>query len=292
MQMKNRTGVLLSLGALLLLAGTAGAQTLGTSARQLTKGSLKLLAYYQGTQDQVLNFNVVGGGSCASGNNISFACSQSGDVEAKGSGGQGLLKVVYQPWESLQYYAVWGAGDYTLRVPSTTLVNTLKGDTAGMTYGAGVKAVLMADTQFSPAIAADLSLMYSRYKFNRRTPSAGVVSAPIMINQALGLTQYQVAIEASHIFTLIDAQDKNEAKDAGLTLVQTGVKLEPYGGVKWTRIQADLHDLQDGSHSGGMQDTISPFVGLRVPAFAHETFFAEASFVNGTQYAGGLEVRF
>ena len=57
-------------------------------------------------------------------------------------------------------------------------------------------------------------------------------------------------------------------------------------------IQADLNDLQAGSRAGGQQDAISPFVGVRLPLYGHEGLFAEASFVHGTQYAGGLEIRF
>mgnify|MGYP001586760875 CR=1 FL=1 len=268
------------------------AQSLATSARQLPKGSLKLLTYYQGTKDQVLNFTVANQGTCAAGG-VAFACGQTGDVEGNGNGGMGVVKVLYQPWESFQYYGLFGAGNYSLRVPYNTVMNTLTGDNPGMMWGAGVKSVLVADTQFSPAIAIDAGLAQSRYKFNRRFPGGGAgVAANNNINQALTMSQYQVALEISHVFTLTDAEDKRDQKESGLSLLSSGLKLEPYGGVKWTRIRSDLHDLQDGSHAGGKQDTVSPFAGLRVPVYEHEAFFAEGSFVNGTQYAAGLEVRF
>jgi len=281
------------MGALLLLEGSVEAQNLNTSARQLPQGSLKVSAYYQGEQDQALNFNVNNSGSCSSPNgSVGFGCDQSGSVEAKGHGGQGLVKMVYQPWDSFQYYAVGGLGSYSLNVPSTTITNQLTGDTPGWILGAGVKAVLAADTQFTPAIAVDASLTHSQYAFNRRFPGGGSPTQNNDVNQQLGLWQYQVAIEASHLFTIVDAVTKQEQKETGLALVNPSIKLEPYGGVKWTRTQADLHDLQDGSHAGGQQDTISPFVGLRIPAYDHEAFFAEASFVDGYVYSGGMEIRF
>lgn len=288
-------GVLLSLGALLFFTGDAAAQALATTARQLPKGSLKLLAYYQGTKDQVLNFNLASVGSCATGGAVPFACGQGGgDVEGKGSGGMGVMKAVYQPWESFQYYALFGAGDYALRVPFNNTTTTLSGDNPGIMWGAGLKAVILPDTDVSPAVSVDLGLSQSRYKFNRRHPTVGATSANI--NQALTLNQYQVALVVSHLFVLKDAVDKREAADMAKNgfapLSLNGVKLEPYGGVKWVRIQADLHDLQDGSHAGGRQDTISPMAGLRIPVYEREALFAEASFVNGTQYAAGLEIRF
>ena len=75
-------------------------------------------------------------------------------------------------------------------------------------------------------------------------------------------------------------------------LLPQGFKIEPYFGLKWTRIQSDLKDFQTGSHAGGQEDAASPFVGVRLPVYDHESLFAEADFVNGYQYAGGLEIRF
>ena len=116
------------------------------------------------------------------------------------------------------------------------------------------------------------------------------------IDQRLDLMQYQVAVEASHVFTLQDADakaDEKEAEMAGLAaLTGQGFKLEPYGGVKWVRIQSDLKDLSDGSHTGGQQDTVTPFLGLRIPFSKNEGLFAEAQFVGGYAYAGGMELRF
>ncbi len=299
MEAESKQGVLCLMGALLLLAVSAGAQqTLGATARQLPQGSLKFMAYYQGEQAQTLNFNIANSGNCTSSNGVGFGCGQSGDTEAKGSGGQMMFKMLYQPWESFQYYVVGGLGDYQLNLASNTLTNQLTGDTPGWTFGGGLRAVILPDTDYSPAIAADVSAVRSQYKFNRIYPGGGGPTQNTSINENLGMTQYQVAVVASHLFTIVDAMDAAEAKEmenakngfAPLRL--NGVKLEPYGGVKWTRIQTDLHDLQNGSHAGGQKDTISPFAGLRIPAYEHEAFFVEASFVDGYVYSGGMEIRF
>lgn len=255
----------------------AAAQLVGTTARQASSGSLKLLVYYQGVADQSINFSINGAGTCTAAppsGGVSFACGQSGDVEAKGSGGAGLVKVVWQPWERFQYYAHFGAGDYSLSVPSTTISNLLTGDSRGLIYGTGIKASVVPDTIVTPAIALDLSLTQSNYNFNRRFPG-GTPGVSGNIDQRLILMTYQFAVEASHLFTLDEHW-----------------KLEPYGGIKWTRVEADLKDLVDGAHAGGKQDTASPFLGLRVPAGGHEAFFAEASFVDGYHYGAGLELRF
>lgn len=280
--------------AALFLAGPASAQLLGTTARQLPKGSLKILTYYQGVQEQALNFNIVGSRVCTAAppsGGVTFACGQGGDVEVKGDGGAAMLKVVYQPWESLQYYAAFGVGDYSLSVPSNTITNRMTGDRPGTLMTAGLKAVLYPDTQFTPAIAFDASISRSSYKFNRTFPG-GTPGVKGNIDQRLELMRYQFAVETSHTFTLKDADEKADEKDSGISLKNAGIKLEPYGGVKWARVQSDLKDLIDGSHSGGKQDSVSPFLGVRIPFSKNEGLFAEASFVDGYQYGAGLEVRF
>lgn len=262
---------------ILFAAFPAAAQISGLTARQSSKGSLKFLAYYQGVADQNLNFSVSNSGVCSAAPptvGVSFPCNSSGDVETKGSGGAGMLKLAWQAAERFALYAHVGTGDYSIKVPSTTAENTLSGDKLGIIYGAGLKASVVPDTIVNQAIALDLSITRSHYNFNRITPggTAGINSG---FSQALDLTTYQVAVETSHLFEI----DKNW-------------KLEPYGGVKWTRVQADLKDLAGGGHAGGQKDTGTPFVGLRVPAEDRIAFFSEASFIDGLHYGGGLELRF
>lgn len=261
----------------LVFVSSAASQPLATSARQLPPGSLKLLTYYQGVQDQTIRFAVRGTGGCvtAAPSSINFGCDTAGDIDAEGHGGMGVVKLVWQPWDSLQYYGSFGVGDYTLRVPSTTLVNALTGDNPGLSGTVGIKWVFYPDTVVTPALALDASITRTRYTFNRIYPG-GVPGQDQRVNQSLDLWQYQVAVETSHLFT-----------------IEEKYKLEPYGGLKWIRTRSDLLDRQTGSHAGGQLDTVTPFVGLRIPAFEHEAFFAEASqFLEGYQYAAGLELRF
>ena len=236
--------------ALACLASSAGAQVLATTARQASSGSLKILGYYQGVQNQTLNFNTNDSGTCSANGapGVTFACGQGGTTAAKGTGGAGMMKIVWQPWERLQYYAMYGVGSYSLSVPSTTVTNVLTGDAVGQIYGAGLKASIVPDTIVAadgfptPAIALDLSMAQSLYNFNRRFPG-GTPGASSSISQRLTLMTYQFAVEASHLFN-VDEQ----------------FKLEPYGGIKWTRVQSDLKDLGDGSHAGGQTDTVTPFL--------------------------------
>lgn len=267
-------------GVLASAASAGHAHILGTSARQATSGSLKFLAYYQGVQDQTLRFTVNDSGSCSTSNGVTFSCGQSGDIDAKGSGGSAAFKVLWQPWERFQYYGMFSAGDYSLRVPSATITNLMTGDTRGFTYGFGVKASIVPDTIVAtdglptPAIALDLSILRSLYDFNRRFPG-GTPGASNNINQRLELMTYQFALESSHQFVF----DEH-------------FKLEPYGGMKWTRVQSDLKDLVDGSHAGGQKDVVTPFLGFRAATGEHEALFAEASFIDGYHYGAGLELRF
>ncbi|MBI4377284.1 MAG: hypothetical protein HY549_12655 [Elusimicrobia bacterium] len=266
--------VLLWMGVL-VAAVPASAQILATSARQLSKGSLKILGYYQGVKGQVHTFSINGAGSCttASGS-VSFPCDQAGDVEAKGSGGGAVVKILGQPFEGGQYYGLLGVGGYSLRVPSTTITNTLSGDSPGLTAGFGAKATIIPDTIVTPAVAFDFSVTYSQYKFNRRFPGGSGLDH--RINQRLRFWQYQVALESSHLF--VDAF--------------SGWDIEPYGGVKYFFTESYLKDYQDGSRAGGKRHMASPFLGFKVPMWDQEGLFAEASFVDGYQFGAGLEIRF
>lgn len=263
--------------ALVFAAFPAAAQLLGTTARQSSKGSLKFLAYYQGVAGQDLNFSVGNSGVCTAAppnGGVAFPCNSSGDSEAKGSGGAGMFKLTWQAAERFELYAQVGTGDYSIKVPSTTVENTLTGDKLGLMFGAGLKASIVPDTIVNPAIALDLNITRSHYNFNRITPG-GTPGINSGFSQSLDLMTYQVAVETSHLFAI----DENW-------------KLEPYGGVKWTRVQTDLKDLAGGGHAGGQKDTGTPFLGLRVPAEDRIAFFGEASFFDGLHYGGGLELRF
>lgn len=283
-------GALLSLSVVFAVVGAANGQILATSARQLSEGSLRIETFYQGTQGQTVRFNVGNAGNCTAQGGLSFGCANSSQVDAKGNGGMGVMKVTYQPWESFQYYGSVGVGDFALSVPSATVNNTLTGDNPGIMATFGMKAVIEPDTDYTPAVAIDASLSNTRYWFNREEAGPEAGGGPTGINQVLELWQYQVAVEASHVFKISDNGGAPIDQQHPISL--SNFVLEPYGGVKWQRTQSDLHDLQAGSHAGGQYDLVTPFLGLRIPAYAHETFFAEATFVGGYQYAGGMEIRF
>ncbi|MEK7656513.1 MAG: hypothetical protein AAB412_02035 [Elusimicrobiota bacterium] len=267
---------LCALAVLLGMSGSAWAQALGTSSAQLKPGSWKALVYYQGVRDQALGFAMTGSGVCiaSAASSVSFPCGSTGETKAEGSGGAVLLKLIFQPHEGFQYYLSAGAGDYSLRVASVSVVNSLTGDRPGFLYGAGVKAVLMADTLTAPGVALDANLSWQRYYFNELQP--GRTAAQTQIDQRLDLMQTQVAVEAGHLF-----------KPLGWS-----VGVEPYGGLKWVRSQAWLKDLGGGGRVGGMKDAVTPFLGVELPIYEKEGLFAEVSFLGGIQYAAGLNIRF
>jgi hypothetical protein len=109
---------LLSLSVFFLPVGSVSAAVLG-SPRQLSAGAWSLSAFYEGVQEKELNFTLANDGRCQSKNaTMSFPCTGAGNVEGKADGGAAMMKVTYQPYEALQYYAAFGAGDYTLAVSS------------------------------------------------------------------------------------------------------------------------------------------------------------------------------
>ncbi|MFA5111723.1 MAG: autotransporter outer membrane beta-barrel domain-containing protein [Desulfobaccales bacterium] len=263
-------------------------------------GAWKAVFFYQGTRDQDLTFSVADAANCVANGAFAptFPCGGSSDVDAEGNGGAGIFKLIYQPYERLQYYVSGGAGNYSLKIPTTGGIKTLTADRPGALYGAGFRAVLMPEVAVKlgkhhmeldaqgqkseleplrlmrPALTVDAGAGWQRYNFNELRPVDAAADG--QIDQRLDLWQLQLALEASQSIQFADSD----------------LVLEPYGGVKWLRNRADLKDLRSGEHRGGTKDSISPFVGLNVPVGKKEGIFAEASFVNGIQYGAGLNIRF
>ncbi len=255
-----------SLAVVLFFSGLASAQVLASSARQLEPGSWKLIPYYQGTYRQDLKFSVASSGVCVGGNPAGpFGCNTSGDVKVHASGGLGMVKLLAQPWDHVQYWVVGGLGSTSLDIPGSAVATSKRG---GFAVGGGATAVIVPDTLVSPAVALDLSYFSQRYALDALGPTP--------INQRLDLHQLQVALEIAHRFEIADPK----------------FGLEPYGGVKWLRTHAVLTDNQTGGQVGGQQDTFSPFAGLQIGIWDHESLFVESSFVNGVQYAAGAHIRF
>lgn len=255
-----------SLAVVLFFSGVASAQVLASSGRQLEPGAWKLIPYYQGTYRQDLKFSIASSGVCVGGNPANaFACNTSGDVKVHASGGLGLVKLLAQPWDHVQYWVAGGLGSASLNIPGSAVATSKEG---GWAFFGGATAVIVPDTMVTPSVSLDLSYGLQRYALDAIGPSA--------IDQRLDLHQLQAALVAAHRFEFSNPR----------------FVLEPYGGVKWLRTQAVLTDNQTGGQSGGHQDTFTPFAGLQFPVWDHETLFIEASFVNGVQYAAGAHIRF
>lgn len=261
---------LLSLGVVFLFIAPARANLVG-SPRQMSEKTWDVQAFYQGVQAQHLNFALAGDGTCANRTGaVTFPCGGTGNVKGGGNGGAAILKLSYQPYESMQYYAAFGAGDYSLKVNSLSLT----GERPGQLYQFGVKAILFPDTVAAPGLAADLSFGWQKYWFNEARPARDSLEG--QIDQRLDIMQTQLAVETGHLFKKKDWR----------------VGVEPYGGVKWVRMQAWLKDRQGGGRAGGIKDALAPFLGVNLQIYEKETLFAEASFVNGWQYGAGISIRF
>lgn len=256
-----------SLAVVLFFSGLASAQTLANSGRQLEPGTWKLIPFYQGTYRQDLKFSIASGGVCAGGGatNPTFGCASSGDVKVQASGNLGMVKLLAQPWDHVQYWIAGGLGSTSLSIPGTAVATSKRG---GFAVGGGATAVIVPDTVVTPSVSLDLSYFSQRYRLD--------AIGPTPIDQRLDLHQLQAALLLAHRFELTNPK----------------FAFEPYGGVKWLRTQSVLTDNQTGGQAGGHQDTFTPLAGLQVPVFEHETLFVEASFVNGVQYAAGAHIRF
>lgn len=274
MNLRVRWG-LCALSAVIFFVGKSHAEPLGSSARQLPARSLKLTGYYRGIQAQNLTFSVGGSGTCntAGASPVAFPCDSTGKVPAEGSGQAAVAKVLWQPFDNVQYYLTLGTGRYSLHVASLTTVTSLTGDTPGWIYGLGTRALLFPESIASAAIAVDASATWEKYSFNRSQPQPRATL--VNVKERLELMKLQLAIEASRRFEFDGRW-----------------KVEPYGGLKWLRTQAWLKDLDSGDRFGGIQDAVSPFLGVNLPWSDNESLWGEASFVKGYEYAAGMAIRF
>lgn len=277
MNLRVRWG-LCALSAVIFFVGKSHAEPLGASARQLPARSLKLTGYYRGVQSQDLTFSVGGSGACSTPAGgvlpaVPFACDSVGKVPAEGSGQAAVGKVLWQPYDNVQYYLTLGTGRYSLHVASLTSVTSLTGDTPGWIYGFGTRALIFPESIASTALAVDASATWEKYSFNRSQPQT--TAARVNVKERLDLMKLQLALEASRRF------------DFGGRW-----KAEPYGGLKWVRTQAWLKDLDSGDRFGGIEDAVSPFLGINLPWSDNESLWGEASFLKGYEYATGLAIRF
>lgn len=264
-----------ALSAVIFFAGKSHAEPLGASARQLPARSLKLTGYYRGVQSQDLTFSVGGGGSCSTAGSspVAFPCDTVGKTPAEGSGQAAVAKVLWQPYDNVQYYATLGTGKYSLRLSSLTTTTTLTGDRPGWIYGLGARGLVFPESIASAAIAVDASATWEKYWFNRSAPQPR--ASLTNVKDRLDLMRLQLAVEASRRFEFGGRW-----------------KAEPYGGLKWVRTQAWLKDLDSGDRFGGISDAATPFLGLSLPWSDNENLWGEASFVKGYEYAAGLAVKF
>ncbi len=258
---------LVSLLAILLSGASSQAQTIASSARHMEQGSWRLSVYHQGAINEDLEFDVGSSGTCSSPNApvATFACGSTGTVTAEGDSEAGIAKLTFQPYERMQYYIAGGVGNYRLK--ASTL--SARGDNLGTIMGGGFKALIMSESLVTPAIALDAGFSFERYILNRS--NGGLAT----IDERLELFRTQIAVEGSKRFEIDD-----------------NITLEPYGGLKWLRTRAVIKDLIVGDRQSGVQNTLTPFVGLSLPLFKSEGFFVEADFVNGIHYAAGLTVGF
>ncbi len=277
MNFRLRWGIA-ALSAVIFFVGKSHAEPLGASARQLPARSLKLTGYYRGVQGQDLTFSVGGSGACSTPAGgalpaVPFTCDSTGQVPAEGSGQAAVAKLMWQPYDNVQYYLTLGTGRYSLHVASLTSVTSLTGDKPGWIYGIGGKALIFPESIASTALAVDASATWEKYWFNRSQPQAR--AALTNVKDRLDLMKLQLALEASRRFEFGGRW-----------------KAEPYGGLKWVRTQAWLKDLDTGDRFGGIEDAVSPFLGLSLPFSDNESLWGEASFVGGYEYAAGLAVKF
>lgn len=243
-----------ALALLMLAAPPLAAQTFIGSARQGPEGSWSATPFYRQVEDQKLVFGVPGAPGT--------------DTEVPGNvdGGWSGLKLGSQPFDNVQYFVTAAGGRYGLDVASVTVTNALRGDRVGWELGAGAKAVLVPETPVTPAVALTLALSRTAVEFNAMR-QAGTLQA---VEQRLTLDRFEAALAGSKRFG----------------------KIEPYGGLVWSKVRSKLKDLAAGGRNGADRDQTRVVLGTRVAVFAQEALVVEARIAGGLTWQAGWEVRF
>lgn len=240
----------------------ADAEVMMATARQNSEKSLILTPFYQETFEQKFLLEVLGSGA-AKWTGGTYSSQSEYKLKGKQRRGTFFVKLTGQPWENLQYYGAVGVGSSSIEIPSATVTNTFRGDEPGMTYLVGLRSNIFPETEVTPAVTVDLGFGWSRFYFDRMSQGTGIA------NIRLDTYEYHLGFSISRKFG----------------------DYQPYGGVNLVRRHARLKDISSGERAGGIEDYVSPFIGVKLPIFSRESFVAEMTFVDGVRLGVGLEMK-
>jgi hypothetical protein len=178
-----------------------------------------------------------------------------------------VLKVTFNPFGGLNWWAKIGSSNYTLEIPSSSIRNRLDSTVPGFVIGIGVRYQLFPDTFVTPGVCLDFGLTCSDYKFNRFYP--GSEAGMVIVNNRLEVTEAQM--------TLLVSKSKFR-----------NTQIEPYGGLSVFRYYTKLTDESTLVHADGFTDNPGLFVGAKIKIYPLEWLIFEWNFFGKTSLSLGF----
>ncbi len=270
MKMFSRASAILFL-AFLCLPGPARGSEQMRSAAALEAGKLAVSVYGARVEHKDLEFHLKGADliqvPLKGGGTAQFFSNSDTDLQFDGEGTAAYVRLTWRPFDGLHYGFRLGAGDYELRVPSGSVVNTLENGRAGRIWGADLGWTFLNNTPVSPALALSLGYMRSDYGMTRLVSGA---NAPVSVDQEFVLEEWQAGLSASKRWKV----------------------LEPYAGVRFFRQSSLLRDNATAERVRGTRDGFSPYGGLRWEFLPREALTLEAAGVDEVVVAAGVSIGF
>jgi hypothetical protein len=202
----------------------------------------------------------------SSGNSTIFSA-QNTDVTLEQESESAVVAVKFRPKNGLTYRVKAGQiQSFDLEFSSGSHTNKLEATDGGLVWGLGAEWSVSPGSIVSPAITLDGSWTRTSVDLDR-FQSPGVVSA----------TQNRF---------------EQDELQLALNLSRRWKQLEPFGGLKVSRLISRLRDDGTKESLRGYHDGWAPFLGLQWEFFDGESLLIEASFVDDESISAGLNLKF
>lgn len=242
------------------------AAEIAVAPTQIAVGGLNVSAYY-GIAEEKVNLQVNGRDEIQISGDVSYLSDVSNVLECPARARRVMLKGMFNPHGSLNYWLTAGAGYYELQVPSQSVKNTFSGQAPGVIIGLGFRSILFPDTIVTPSVSFEAGVLYGYYAFDSI------------------VTGNEIARPVNDIFERAEIQ----------AAVLAGKKLrnfEIYGGFKVMHTAVVLKDKATLGSVSGSRDSAGATAGVKLHLYPKESFFVEGSLAGENAIAAGWNIEF
>ncbi len=245
-------------GIILALANLSQAAELMSTADVIEGGKWSFSFYGRSAESEpvlkLTDNNVISSGSNA-------------ELDVDQSLEEAVAAIKFRPHNGLTYRVKAGqVRNFDIEFSSGSHTNKFEATSTGLVWGLGAEWNVAPGSIVSPAVTMDASWTQRLVTLDRF--------------QAPGVVQS------------VDDRFQQDEIQLALNISKRWKKVEPFAGLKVSRVISTLKDQTTKSSLRGVEDGVSPFVGIALEFFDAETLMLEASFLDEESINAGLNVRF